>query len=244
MPPDAVLSKGAGRDTHQRIHSAFAGLHTSEALLVATNQHRVELVVAAMGAKSGEVPIHHGVIHDHDLPDVSSLNPRWWGVSERSSIVPCLTLPELCISKCIEKIALLKVDTEGSECDIISLLSELQESAKPRVITIEYGGGCKPRSSQMGGWSPEFFSGICQLLETTKKEGYSGTIVLESNRIIPKLRAGSKAFDAEALFDPDFLVGNIIIVRDLEDVKNFSALIDSSIHRFIDSGYQVWLKNK
>jgi len=29
VPQDALLSKGAGRDTHQRIHSAFAGLHTS-----------------------------------------------------------------------------------------------------------------------------------------------------------------------------------------------------------------------
>lgn len=112
----------------------------TESLLVATNQNGIELVMGAMGAQSWEVPIYHGVLHDHDFPDISSLNPRWWGVSERSSIVPCLTLPELCIYRSIDRIALLKVDTEGSEYHIISFLPELQDSIKPRVIAVEYGG--------------------------------------------------------------------------------------------------------
>jgi FkbM family methyltransferase len=216
----------------------------TESLLAAINQNGIELVVAAMGAQSGEVPIYHGVLHDHDLPDISSLNPRWWGVSERSSIVPCLTLPELCTSHSIERIALLKVDTEGSECDIIRLLPELQESAKPRVITVEYGGGGHTRSSQMGGWAPEFLTGIHQLLEITKKEGYSATIVFESSSVTPRLRIGSNAFDAEELFGPDFLVGNLMIVRDLDDSKTFSTLIANSIPRLIYSECQELLKKR
>jgi FkbM family methyltransferase len=214
----------------------------TESLLVATNQNGIELVVAAMGAQSGEVPIYHGVLHDHDLPDISSLNPRWWGVSERSSIVPCLTLPELCISRSIDRIALLKVDTEGSEYHIISLLPELQDSTKPRVITVEYGGGGHTRSSQTGGWAPEFLMGTRQLLEITQKEGYSATIVFESNRLFPKLRIGSEAFNVEKLFDPDFLVGNLLVVRDLDDAKIFSTLIASSIPRLMYSECQTLLK--
>jgi FkbM family methyltransferase len=216
----------------------------TESLLEATNQNGIELIVAAMGAQSGEVPIYHGVLHDHDLPDVSSLNPRWWGVSERSSIVPCLTLPELCISRSIERIALLKVDTEGSECDIISLLPELQESAKPRVITVEYGGGGHTRSSQMGGWAPEFLAGVRQLLEITKKEGYSATIVLESSSIFPKLRLGSNAFNVEELFGSEFLVGNLMLVRDVDDAKLFSTLIASSIPNLIYLNCQAWFKDR
>jgi FkbM family methyltransferase len=216
----------------------------TESLLVATKHNRIELVVAAMGAQSGEVPIYHGVLHDHDLPDISSLNPRWWGVSERSSIVPCLTLPELCTSRSIERIALLKVDTEGSEYDVISLLPELRANTKPRVITVEYGGGGNTRSSQIGGWAPEFLTGIRQLLEITKKEGYSATIVFESNRLIPKLRIGAQAFNVDELFDADFLVGNLMIVRDLEDAKIFPRLISSSIYRLIYSECQGLLKKQ
>jgi FkbM family methyltransferase len=216
----------------------------TESLLVASNQNKIELVVAAIGAQSGEVPIYHGVLHDHDLPDISSLNPRWWGVSERSSNVPCLTLPELCRSRSIERIALLKVDTEGTEYDVISLLPELQDSTKPRVITVEYGGGGNTRSSQMGGWAPEFLTGIRQLLEITKMEGYSATIVFEANRLLPKLRIGPQAFNVDELFDADFLVGNLMIVRDLADAEIFPRLISSSIYKLIYSKCQGLLKKQ
>jgi hypothetical protein len=117
-----------------------------------------------MGNRSGDVPIFHGELHGSDLVDVSSLNPRWWGVGDRKTIVPCLTLPELCLSRSIDLIALLKIDTEGSEYNILSMLADFSFMSLPRLITVEYGGGGEAKLSMSGGWDPEFVEGTSQLL--------------------------------------------------------------------------------
>ena len=170
-----------------------------QALINASKRHGVELVRAAMGNRSGEVPIFHGELHGRDLVDVSSLNPRWWGVGDRKTIVPCLTLPDLCLSKSIDSIALLKVDTEASENNILSMLADFSFVKLPRLIAVEYGGGGEAKGSMRGGWAHEFIEGTSQLLRTLEELGYSCSIVLEANRIFPILRRGTSAFDCNSL---------------------------------------------
>jgi FkbM family methyltransferase len=216
----------------------------TEALLISTRQHGVELVRAAMGAQSGEVPIYHGELHGRDLPDISSLNPRWWGVGDRQTIVPCLTLPELCSTSKLDRIALLKIDTEGAESEILSLAPALPSTTLPRIIVVEYGGGGDTRSSQKGGWTPEFFEGTRRLLEIARELGYSSTIVLELSQVLPKLRQGSEAFDADVLFDPNFEVGNLILIQNTQDAAQISTLIRSSNVKFVQSEFQRRLRQK
>jgi FkbM family methyltransferase len=216
----------------------------TENLLHASKVHNVELLQAAVGAQSGDVPIYHGIVNGYDLPDISSLNPRWWGVSDRTTIVPSLTLPEICTLKSIGTIAFLKIDTEGSESDILSLLPDLSHHLKPLLISVEYGGGGSSLASKKGGWASEFFDGTRRLLEITEREGYAASIVLESNRLLPSLRRGSSAFDIKQLFEPDFLVGNLLIIRNPSDATNFSTLIRSSILAFFYSHFKCQLRDK
>jgi len=123
----------------------------TESLFLSQLRHNSEIVVAAVGSKSGQCKIYHGSLNGHDLPDISSLNPNWWGVSNRSTLVPLVTLPQLCFDHSDESIALLKVDTEGSEPDVLGLLSQLDSHRLPRFITIEYGGGGRFKSEGRGG---------------------------------------------------------------------------------------------
>jgi len=221
-----------------------------EALINSSNEHGVELVRAAMSDISGDIPIFHGELYGHDLVDISSLNPRWWGVGDRKTIVQCLTLPELCSTRSIDLIALMKIDTEGSENNILSMLRDFSFTSLPRIITVEYGGGGEASSCMRGGWAPEFFEGTRQLLNTLEELGYNCSIVLEENRILPKLRKSATAFDAEKIFESDFVVGNLLFIRDAKDAVMFDNLIRSSIHVFVLSSLKLhcvprirWLRN-
>ena len=215
----------------------------TEGLILATSSRGVELIQAAMGATSGEVPIYHGELNGHKLPDISSLNPRWWGVSERCTVVPVMTLPDLCISKKIERISLLKVDTEGSEADILSLLPMLPRETLPRLLVVEYGGG-GTLGSAAGGWSPEFFQGTQRLLDTAKELAYDSCIVLEKERMLPIFRRGPKAIDVSHLFKPNFQVGNLILIKDAQDAMQITKLIRSSALRLIQSECGTQIGNK
>jgi FkbM family methyltransferase len=209
----------------------------TEALLTAATEHRVELIQAAMGAASGQVPIYHGELHGHALPDISSLNPRWWGVSNRYTIVPVVTLPDLCASKGVERISLLKVDTEGSESEILRLLSILSTKSLPRLIVLEYGGGGTLRSGE-GGWSPEFLGGTKLILETLKKLNYCSCIILERQCLLPIYKTGQHALKIRGMFDPDFQVGNLILIHQNEDELAIAQLLGSARFRLLLSSFE------
>lgn len=70
---------------------------------------------------------------------------------------------------------------------------------------------------------------------------YSATIVFESNHLFPRLRIRSEAFNVEKLFNSCSLIGNLLIIRDLDDAKIFSTLIASSIPRLMYSECQTLL---
>lgn len=163
-------------------------------------------------------------------------------MSDQKPIVPCLILPEICSLILIGRIASLKVDTEGSEADTIGLLPDLPQYVKPTFISVELGGGGHSLASKKGGWSSEFFEGTKRLLEIAEREGYSATIVLEMNSFLPSLRLGSAVFDISQLFQSDFLVRNLLIIRDPSDATIFSKLIRSSLHAFAYSYFQCHLR--
>ncbi len=202
----------------------------TDSLIAATKAHDVELIPAAMGELCCEVPIYHGYLHGHPLPDISSLNPRWWGVSDSFTMVPCLTISHLCFSKAISSMALLKVDTEGSESQILGCLPELPLSLLPEIIVFEYGGGGRLRDGT-GGWSIEFKSGLVQLLAVLKKCQYQAAVVVESQRRWPRWFLGPDAFDFEQLFGEDFRVGNLILVRDASKVSSLRRVTRLSLPR-------------
>lgn len=206
----------------------------TQALIAAVQAHGVELIEAAMGSSAVEVPIYHGQLNGHDLPDISSLNPRWWGVSERCSMVPGLTLSDLCISKKIDLISLLKVDTEGTESDILSLLPALPRGKLPRLIVVEYGGGGK-FGLGTGGWSPEFLQGTRKLLETLKSLDYQACVILEEARTFPIWKRGEAAFDINQLFSDDFIVGNLLFIHQSQDAVEFNSVLRSAIWGLLKS---------
>jgi FkbM family methyltransferase len=184
----------------------------SPALEAAVQKHAVPLFKGALAATGGEVEIFCGLLDGWELPDISSLNPRWWGAGDKKISVPALSLRDYLEREGIRAVSCLKIDTEGSESAIISGISGLPESLLPSVICFEYGGG-KTRRERAGGWSEEFFSGTMQCLKTIREAGYESLLLLESSEAAPRwcdLRALS---GFQELFGDDFLVGNILCFR-------------------------------
>ncbi len=220
---------------------AVEPLPTSQ-LREAAAKYGVPILELAMSAESGEAPIYHGRLDGFDLPDISSLNPQWWGVSDQYTIVPTSTLIDFCRAQEVHEIALLKVDTEGSEADILSCLPDLPESNRPRLLMIEYGGGGVPRSSGTGGWAPEFQGKLMALLGNLESLHYRAVIVFEESNLVPVLHTGADAFDSDLLFPAAAQVGNLVFVRDASCVAIAAVALADLRQRLIRAGLaHAWL---
>ncbi|MDX1953695.1 MAG: FkbM family methyltransferase [Verrucomicrobiota bacterium] len=184
----------------------------SEHLIKATGDHKVDLAVGAISDHTGEQSIFIGEVNGSTVSDVSSLNPNWWGGSKREQKVQTWTLSDFLTSKKINSVAVLKVDTEGSEYTILGGLRDIPSNVHPEIIIFEYGGGAT-RGSNSSGWSSEFYPNTLKILELAKTLGYSSFLILEEQEPMPILLDFSKISDFDALFKAHWTVGNIICTK-------------------------------
>ncbi|MBI5425894.1 MAG: FkbM family methyltransferase [Opitutae bacterium] len=185
-------------------------------------RHGVPLVEAAVAATDGEVDIFLGAVNGHDLPDVSSLNPRWWGASANARRVRAVTLPTLAAELALDTVTLLKIDTEGSEPAVVAGLHRIAAPVRPALVCFEYGGG-GPRRDARGGWSEEFFAGTQSCLRDLQALGYRQALLLDESRAEPQLVDLAATADFAALFAPESTVGNLIALRDPIDAAWLAA---------------------
>jgi len=149
-------------------------------LLQLCNDNDIELFQACLSKTNGTVKIYKGEYEGNTMSDLSSLKENWWGATDNYEEVSSYTLDSFLEKYNIDRITYLKIDTEGSEFDIISQLENLEKSQLPQIIEFEYGGGA-PKKTGEHGWSPEFFSATMNCISTLKQSGYSHVIKFDSN---------------------------------------------------------------
>ena len=210
----------------------------AEELRVTCQQLNVPLEQAAIAEKNGEVTLYLGEYQGQLNVNLNSLNPDWWGVvnpqqsespSQRrtpaSLNVPAFTLKTLLQNRGIERISLLKVDTEGSEFGIINGLREIPPQTLPSLVQFEYGGG-GDRQSQEGGWNPKYFQSTLDCLEVLKALGYEWLLLIDRELPRPCSFALQEITNFADIFHPLSHVGNAIAckTRDITSQINLDSI--------------------
>jgi FkbM family methyltransferase len=222
----------------------------TDALIAACQRSGVVLHRAAIGDQCGEVLIFLGELDGHRLPDISSLNPRWWGVGATSQSVRAQTLVAAVAELGITTIGCLKIDTEGSERAIISGLRALGPKQRPGIVTFEYGGG-GTKATGAGGWAPEFLDNTRYCVGELQALGYQGGFVIE------RRLAGARFFEFAALpadadpFPAESEVGNLLLMQappsraDAEVIlRRVAPLLEKDARRAAARARRDWFKHQ
>lgn len=166
------------------------------------------------------------VIYMSAHSDLSSLHDDWWGAIENTGkIVKSQDLKTFLGKHKIEKISFLKVDTEGSEFEILQQFSDLNSTLLPKIIEFEYGGGGL-RKDGIAGWSPDFYEKTLKTLYLLKTLGYKEAIIFDSIALEPVFFSFEGENDFDSLFKPNFEYGNVIAFNEkMKDVRTIKEQI-------------------
>lgn len=195
-------------------------------LINACLRHGVHLTEAAISKARGTASIYLGELEGHSTPDVSSLNPRWWGCGHRSREVVTLSLKDFIVENRINQISLLKIDTEGSEFEIISNIASLNPEQKPLMVCFEYGGG-GTNGSGAGGWAPEFLRKTIETIKSLIDAGYCEGVMLEESIRVPRCLMLKNGYSPERLFAGGERGGNLLFLRKRLGEKTLQYLVRS-----------------
>ncbi len=202
----------------------------SERLLRIIRKNEIELVQACLTDETGETTIYTGIFENANCPDVSSINRDWWGVTNKSQakIVKTITLSDIIQLFNIERITIIKMDTEGSEYNIIKQFGELPAKYFPEIIEFEYGGGSSKKLG-IGGWEPKYFSKTINIIKLLNSLGYKYLLLYESTNKHIKYFELSKINDFESIFQPDYEYGDILMFK----AKKFIIINNALIFNFL-----------
>ncbi len=145
-------------------------------------------------------------IYKGGVPDTSSLNGDWWGVTAESVRVRSITLAQ-CLGD--ERRTAVKMDVEGAELQILSGLSRVKHL--PQLIMFEYGGGAT-RAEGIKGWSPAYLERTMACLQILKSCGYNRTMIVENNQAPVTFDLQISDISPE-LFLADANYGNILVFK-------------------------------
>ncbi len=191
--------------------------------------------VLVNACKGMDVALFQGVISDADgatniykggVPDTSSLNGDWWGVTAESVRVRSRTLAQcfgqwfleagkspfaMPATKSISfpRRTAVKMDVEGAELNILSGLSRVKHL--PQLIMFEYGGGAT-RAEGIKGWSPAYLERTMTCLQILKNCGYKRTMIVENNQAPVTFDLQTSDITPE-LFLAESNYGNILVFR-------------------------------
>lgn len=178
------------------------------------SKYKFELFQGCIHLHDQEINIYSGFFNGESVIDVSSNNKSWWGVKETSKTmtVPALTFKSLTNKYNIDHISYLKIDTEGSEWEIIQQLKKGEDYNLPEVVEFEYGGG-DFKINKKAGWSDEYFQKTLQCISYLSDLGYYYLFVFEKkeNKIITNDIRNIK--DITSIFKDFYEYGNIIMSK-------------------------------
>jgi FkbM family methyltransferase len=178
--------------------------------IVLANEHNIIFEEACIYEVDGEISIFTS---SHS--DLSSLHKNWWGINGKTSkTVNSKTFKTLLTSHKVNKITFLKVDTEGSELEILIQLSDLDHKLLPSVVEFEYGGGGIKKDGHAG-WSSEFYNKNISVLKLFKELNYKEGILIDSISLNPHFFSFSEIYYFNQLFESSYEYGNIIVFKDI-----------------------------
>ncbi|MES2377385.1 MAG: FkbM family methyltransferase [Bacteroidota bacterium] len=180
-------------------------------------QHQIVFDESCIYLENGEQTIYIS-----SQSDLSSLHNNWWGVTQNiSKKVASQNLTTFIEKHGIEKITFFKVDTEGSEYEILQQFTSLSPQLLPGVIEFEFGGGGL-KNEHKGGWEPGFYKKTLTTLELLKKLGYKEAIIFDSIELKPVLFSFESTANFDDLFKPNFEYGNLIAFK--EEIKDWAVI--------------------
>jgi len=216
----AFIEIGLGSLNYSFTWAAPAGFHChaieplpTDTLLNASQNLNVPVTVAAIAERRGQATMYFGNLEGRGYPDVSSLNPRWWGSGKQERTVPTLSLADFLDDKHIDALSCLKVDIEGCELVVLQTIPELPVPRQPKLVVFEYGGGCSKKEGRQG-WSQEFFSNTLACLKILQAAGYTRGFFIEAILPAPELIELKRGGDFEQIFPDGALAGNFLFWRD------------------------------
>lgn len=193
----------------------------SESFLRIADELKILVKKACITDYNGNTIIYTGKFQGNQLTDLSSLHKNWWGVDSggQKTEVEAIRLDSFLSEFSIEKISYMKIDTEGSEFEIISQIKELKTSSHPSILEFEYGGG-GTKLHGIGGWSEEFFKKTIDSISILSQIGYKHLLVFEREEKHPRyyFLPGLKNYDQ--IFRDHYHYGNLILFKQ----KKFNLL--------------------
>lgn len=205
----------------------------SAGLVTACRAQGIALEVAAMSDNDGHATMYRGQFKGKPSDALSSLDPDWWGSSRTTKEVSSITLATFLEKWKIKKITVLKMDTEGSEATIIDQLRSIPAEMLPKVIQFEYGGGAA-KHSQRAGWSPKFFDNTCASIEVLRSLGYEWLLPVDSDLLTVNVLWLPDVVDPAEAFHPQSHVGNAIVCKDNQGVRNLVGNADDICRPHVD----------
>jgi FkbM family methyltransferase len=193
-------------------------------LLSLARLHDVDLTEAAISTSTGQLPIYIGNLDGWALSDISSLDPDWWGSGLESKMVSSLSLGDYFARKELERVACLKIDTEGSEFAVMSGLYNAHLKQLPQIVTFEYGGG-GTKALSTGAWKPAFFERTLHCLEMIKRLGYTMALVVEQNANSVRFFELQSLPNFDAFFCCNAAVGNVICTQTYLSTEHRSKIL-------------------
>ncbi len=224
----AAIEIGVGTDNFYCLKYSDAGLKCVAVdpvpyppFLDLSRERKIDFEEACIYDQEGELTLF---CNKHS--DLSSINKDWWGVkSSYQKTVKAILLPTLLEKYGIDLITFLKIDTEGSELEIVKQIADLNISELPRIIEFEYGGGATKQSGE-GAWSEKYASKVNDIIRTLQGLGYKQGLILDSSEAIPVFFDLETVKDPSDLFLPHYEYGNLLVFKNqIENTAKFENVI-------------------
>ncbi|HPC26531.1 MAG TPA: FkbM family methyltransferase, partial [Paludibacteraceae bacterium] len=183
-------------------------------LISKIEQYKINFLKGCIYSTNSQIDFYTGNFHNEQFYDVSSIYSNWWGVTD-SSIklkVPSYTFSYLIDYFKVKKITYLKLDTEGSEWEIIQQLNNNSTYELPAVIQFEYGGGGLKKENK-DGWSAIYFKKTLNSLKHLKNLGYNKLLLFESSLNYLKIFNLKNVNNLEDIFSENFSYGDIVVSK-------------------------------
>lgn len=205
------------------------------------DRRSIQLVEACLSDKNGTQTLYMGNFASMDNENFNSLEAEWFGSSPKTKEVKALDLQTFLDEAAIENLTCLKLDIEGWEPVVMKQFADLEPTRLPKITMFEYGGG-GPRDQGGKGWSESFLAGTLTCLETLKSCGYGFSIIIDYayDAEVKIVDLQNQALDADELFLPNAVYGNIISFRE----GDFSEAAIANICKAYKGGVINWIVGK
>jgi FkbM family methyltransferase len=176
---------------------------------------KVELFEGCLLDRNDIVEMYTGWFDNGDCYDVSSVNKDWWGVTGESKLVkvPSIDLQTLISRYGLKKISYFKIDTEGSEYQIIKQFKLIDHTLLPQVVEFEYGGGAS-KGEGAAGWNEKYFEGTLSSINELSDLGYNFLLLFDVENELIKQYIVSELTDMKSIFADNYVYGNILMFKE------------------------------